>query len=75
VFIEKSLWRGVGLCIVASCSQKTAQSVQYASIIIDDKYRKVGQRHCSPPPFSQLRIWPPQAANNEHSGKEAAYGD
>jgi len=42
VLIEKSLRRGVGLRFVASCPQKPDQGVQYALIIIDDKYRKVG---------------------------------
>jgi hypothetical protein len=58
-FIEKSLWRGVGLDFVTGSTQKTAQGLQHTLIIIDDENRKVLQRQ-SPPPNTGLRSGRPE---------------
>jgi hypothetical protein len=64
VFLEKSLWRGVGLRFVASCTQKPVQGVQYALIIIDDKYPKVGQRHSPHQHWTEICCSPRPAYRN-----------
>jgi hypothetical protein len=71
VFLEKCLWRGVGLRFVASCAQKPDQGVQYALIIIDDKYPKVG--HAIPPHQTLDRnpLQPPAYRNAAFSASTA----